>query len=238
MGDIAEKFDAGGWAFTPEVTAVFDDHVVASVPHYAVIQELVAQASDWFLPHGSTYADLGASTGTTAEVIARRHPARRIRAELYDEVPEMLDQAVSKLAPFENMLVQKRLQKLEANFGHHNADLTTALFTLQFLRPAQRVEVLTKAFERSSGTGALIVAEKIRPANPIWHELGIDLSHDVKEAAGLSDTAIRQKAKSLRGVLMPQSISTLMDEIDVAGWKHAETLFRWHQWVVVGALAS
>jgi tRNA (cmo5U34)-methyltransferase len=237
-GDIAEAFSPGGWKFTPEVTDVFDQHVAASVPFYPMIQNIVAEATDWLLPHNGVYVDIGASTGTTAELIAKRHPDRKIRAYLYDEVPEMITKAQSKLAPYKNLTVERRVMNVTANMDHIPSDLVTALFTLQFIAPELRQTVLTDLRRRSKLTGALIVAEKIRPINSLWAEIAIDASHDFKADQGLSDTAIRQKAKALRGVLRPSTEDCLIGSIEEAGWHNPEILFRWHQWVVVGALAS
>jgi tRNA (cmo5U34)-methyltransferase len=236
--DIAESFSPGGWKFTPEVTDVFDEHVAASVPYYPLIQAIVAETTDWLLPNGGVYVDVGASTGTTAALIARRHPDRHIRAYLYDEVPEMLDKATEKLAGFGNLKVERRHKNVLSGMDHIPSDLITALFTLQFIAPEQRGAVLVELRRRSKPTGALIVAEKIRPTNSLWAEIACDASHDFKAEHGLSDTAIRQKAKALRGVLRPSTEDQLIDSIECSGWVTPEILFRWHQWVVVGALAS
>lgn len=236
--DIAESFSPGGWKFTKEVTDVFDEHVAASVPFYPMIQDIVAEASDWLLPHGGVYVDVGASTGTTAEKIAQRHPDRRIRAYLYDEVSDMLNKAQTKLAPYKNLAVERRAMNVTAQMDHIPSDLVTALFTLQFIAPELRGRVLTDLHYRSKASGALIVAEKIRPVNALWAEIANDASHDFKAEHGLSDTAIRQKAKALRGVLRPATEDRLLSMIENAGWVDPEILFRWHQWVVIGAFAS
>lgn len=236
--DIAENFSPGGWKFTAEVTDVFDEHVAASVPFYPMIQDIVAETTDWLLPNGGVYVDIGASTGTTAERIARRHPDRRIRVYLYDEVSDMLNKAMTKLAPYKNLAVERRAYNVTANMDHIPSDLVTALFTLQFIAPELRARVLADLHLRSKPTGALIVAEKIRPQNSLWAEIAMDASHDFKADHGLSDTAIRQKAKALRGVLRPSTEEELVSNIESVGWVNPEILFRWHQWVVVGAFAS
>lgn len=236
--DIAESFSPGGWKFTAEVTDVFDEHVSASVPFYPMIQDIVAEATDWLLPAGGVYVDVGASTGTTAETIARRHPDRRIRAYLYDEVPDMLNKAQTKLAGYKNLALERRAMNVTAQMDHIPSDLVTALFTLQFIAPELRGKVLADLRHRSKHSGALIVAEKIRPVNALWAEIANDASHDFKADHGLSDTAIRQKAKALRGVLRPSTEDDLFAMIETAGWTTPEILFRWHQWVVVGSFAS
>jgi tRNA (cmo5U34)-methyltransferase len=65
-----------------------------------------------------------------------------------------------------------------------------------------------------------------------------DLSHDWKAENGIADTAIRAKAQALRGVLRPYSMDALLASITTAGWVDPEVIFRWHQWVLVGAFAT
>jgi tRNA (cmo5U34)-methyltransferase len=236
--DIADRFRAGGWEFTPEVTEVFDDHVKASVPFYDDIQKMVCELSDWLLPDHGVYADLGASTCTTLAAICNRHPARRFRAELYDESESMLQKGKEKVAQL-NLVSNFHIQRVQQPFKHRNADLTVALFLLQFLPQRERLDVLTAARTAADATGgALVVAEKIRPTHPLIAEIGNDVSHDFKATQGIDDTAIRSKARALRGVLIPATLEQLLADIEKAGWQHSDVIFRWYQWVVVLAFAS
>lgn len=237
--DIAEQFDTGGWEFTPAVAEVFDEHVRASVPHYDIIQHAVAEVSDWLIPDGGLIADLGASTGTTVELLVRRHPERRYRAVLYDEQPAMLTKATDRLGPdVAAGRVQLYPQRIQDDLRHDEADLTTLLFVAQFLPWRDRVPVLAAARKRSAPTGALLVAEKVRPVDPRWAEIAADVSHDWKAEHGISADAIRAKARALRGVLQPASVAVLHRMLLDAGWHQPEVLFRWHQWVLLGAYAN
>ncbi|WP_433341695.1 methyltransferase domain-containing protein [Streptomyces sp. CA-253872] len=237
--DIAERFTTGGWAFTPEVADVFPEHVRASVPYYDDIQDLVAEASDWLLPDDGLVADLGASTGTTVHRIAQRHPTRRLRASLYDREPTMLDRAAQTLTEAPNLDVDYIPADIRrAPLNHGDADLTLALFTLQFLPVADRFHVLYEAHQASAPSGALLVAEKVRPPDSRWAEIAADASHDWKARHGITDTAIRAKARALRGVLQPHPETTLTTVITQAGWCAPEVLFRWHSWCVIGAFAT
>lgn len=236
-GDIAERFAAGGWAFTPEVVEVFDDHVRASVPHYDQIQDLVAEACDWLVPDGGLIADLGASTGTTVKRILDRLPQRRVHAVLYDVETPMLEAAGKNLAGYGERIDYYH-QSITDPLTHTDADLTLSLFTLQFLPVAGRLAALRHARERARSTGALVVAEKVRPVDSRWHEIAVDVSHDYKAAHGIDAEGIRAKARALRGVLVPHPQRTLIDLITEAGWHAPEVLFRWHCWTVVGAFAE
>ncbi|HZW75472.1 MAG TPA: methyltransferase [Caldimonas sp.] len=236
--DVAEQFGPGGWQFTPAVAEVFGEHVRASVPHYDLIQQMIAEASDWLVPAGGRVADLGAATGVTCCAIEQRHADRDIGFDLYDESPAMLKRAELALRELRaNVRVLTHECRVEQGpLTHVGADLTVCLFTLQFLPcAADRVRALSLAREHAAPGGALIVAEKVRPRDVRWAEIALDASHDWKAAHGVSDAAIRAKARALRGVLIPSTSEQLARMIRRAGWSAPEPLFRWHQWVMLGA---
>jgi tRNA (cmo5U34)-methyltransferase len=241
--DVAEGFGPGAWQFTPDVADVFGEHVRASVPFYDAMQAIVAEASDWLVPQDGHVADLGASTGITCCAIAARHPERAIRFDLYDESEAMLKHAETNLRAVPDLGGHRSVTHVcrveQGPFQHSPADLTLALFVLQFLpRPADRVRTLVLAREHAARGGALMVAEKIRPADSRWAEIAADVSHDWKAEHGVADTAIRAKARALRGVLVPSTSAQLAASIRAAGWTSPEVLFRWHQWQLVGAFAT
>jgi tRNA (cmo5U34)-methyltransferase len=238
QADIAEQFGPGAWRFTREVAGVFDEHVRASVPFYDAIQQLIAETADWLVPAGGLVADLGCSTGNTAVAIAERQHGREITFHLYDEAPAMTAQAVPRVAEHAGIRAHGHNLRLPADLLHGGADLTVAAFALQFMDWPARVATLETARAASSPAGALIVAEKVRVADSRWAEIGQDVSHDYKSAAGISDTAIRAKARSLRGVLRPATMPQLAHWIHEAGWSLPHVLFAWHQWVVLGAFAE
>jgi tRNA (cmo5U34)-methyltransferase len=237
--DLAERFTAGGWQFTDEVAAGFGPHVRASVPFYDDIQAMIAEASDWLVPAGGRVADLGAATGATCCAIAARHPEREIVFDLYDTSEAMLSRAIEAMrATRGGCRVVPHVQEIQQPMHHVGADLTIAAFTLQFLPVPERQRALRIARERAAQTGALIVAEKLRPVDSRWAEIAHDVSHDWKAEHGITAEAIRAKARALRGVLVPLTQDQLYELIETSGWMPPEVLFRWHQWVVLGAFAE
>jgi len=239
--DVAEQFGPGGWQFTPAVADVFGEHVRASVPHYDLMQQMIAEIADWLVPAGGRVADLGSATGVTCCAIEHRHPERDIGFDLYDESPAMLKRAELALRELRTgvrvLTHECRIEK--GPLSHVAANLTVALFTLQFLPdPADRIRALSLARENAAPGGALIVAEKLRPRDVRWAEIACDASHDWKAARGVTDSAIRAKARALRGVLIPATDAQLSRQITEAGWSLPEPLFRWHQWQMLGAFAD
>lgn len=241
MTDVSHNFDSGGWQFTPEVVEVFDQHVADNVPFYHVIQQVVAFLSDWLAPAGGMVADLGASTGTTCDLIERRHPGRDLRFALYDVEQPMLDAARDKHAchPHRERFSYHRHNITESALSHADADLTIALFTLQFLRPFQRTDALLWARAAARpGTGAIIVAEKVLLPGSIWQEVANEATWDHKAERGIDADTIRTKAKALRGVLVPRTPKQVEQEMKDAGWAQPVMLWRWYQWAVWAAVAD
>jgi tRNA (cmo5U34)-methyltransferase len=218
---------------------VFDDHVRASVPFYDAIQSLIAELADWLLPAGGLLADLGCSTGNTAAAILMRQHDRGLRVHLYDESVPMLAKARPMLEGLAPGRVAATIGRLPGEgLEHAGADLTVAAFLLQFLPWADRFRLLCMARAAAAETGALILAEKTRPADSRWAEIAAEVSHDVKESNGITAGEIRAKARSLRGVLLPGRLDYVMAQAEEAGWCSPEVLFRWHSWAVIGAFAT
>lgn len=239
MPDVSEQFESGAWEFNDAVVGVFDEHVAANVPHYDVIQRTVAHLSDWLAPKGSLVADLGASTGTTADLIEDRHPDRGIRYALYDESQAMLDRAARKLERIGSRVAYHQTDITASALAHRDADLTLALFTLQFLREHERIEALrwARAAARDRG-GVLLVAEKILMPSAFWQEVANEATWDFKEGAGIGAEAIRSKAHALRGVLRPQPMERLEEELAASGWLPPTVVWTFYQWVLIAALAD
>ena len=232
---LTDNIKTGEWTFTPDVSKAFDEHVTQSVPHYAEIQHMIAEISDWAAPNGSTIADLGASTGTTIKTIAERHPNRRYTAYLYDVEQHMLEEAKTKLDPVKKLRAYYRSDDIRQTMPHNNAALTIASLVLQFLPLQDRALALINGYRAAANGGTLIVVEKVRQDHPEWQEIALELTQERKYLAGLSDKEIRDKQASIRGVLNPVGINRLKTEITEAGWNNVEELFRWHCWVMIGA---
>lgn len=233
--DISKLFKSGAWEFTPEVADAFDDHVSVHVPNYHLIQDLIVHLSDWFAPAHGIVADVGAATGTTVKMIADRHPQRELDFFLYDVEQSMLDAAERKFKDtttthsFYGSTSDLTFEDAE----HENADLTLCLFTLQFIPPHLRIQMLHAMRGASrSETGVLILAEKIELSTGIWQEIANEATWDHKANHGVLAEDIRLKARALRGVLQPGTASDLERQLEIAGWGPPLQAYRWYNWGV------
>lgn len=217
----------------------FIEHAERHLPHYRLTHGIVCHVARFAVPDGGQVADLGCSTGDALRSIGASVRDRRVTAYGYDIDQSMIDQAQENLSRLPNLTSHLyRADLLADDLRHDRADLTLLLWTLQFLPPALRGQVLAAAWKRAAPTGCLLVAAKIRLPSGRWQEIADDALAEYKMSRGLTVEEIRAKAESLRGVMVVDAPYRLVAMIREAGWRDPVVLFRWQGWVLVGAWAS
>lgn len=235
---LKDRQEDGAWTFDG-FGEEFDDHVVAHLPVYDAVQQIVAQVSSFTLPDGGIVADLGASTGRTVLQLLDRHPGRRITAHLYDADSSMLDVAGRRLG---DTTVRVHLHDVDLtdpdSLAHERADLTLALWLLQFLHPRARVDLLRRARQRAADSGVILLATKVRQDDARWQEIADAALVDHKAEAGVTPEEVLAKARSLRGVLIPETVGSVAGQLLDAGWHAPCVVHAWHTWALIGAWAA
>lgn len=212
------------WQFNDDVSEVFDNHVRQSVPHYESIQHLVAQLSDFFVqPNGLIY-DIGCATGETIRHIHERHNQKRVRFIGIDESEPMLRKAIEKNK--ENETIQFVQQSIEHFSFNDKSNMVLSILTLQFVPIEERDAVVKKVYESLQKGGAFVLVEKSYPGHPKLQEVFTQLYHDMKEQQNLSPKDIREKDKSLRGVLQPLTEEQNRELLQTAGFSTVDTFFK------------
>ena len=141
------------WVFDEHVAPEFDKHVRKSVPNYVHVQELVETFSDWFTYPNSTVIDFGASTGETLRRIKRRH-SKALNIIGYDNSQAMIEQAKHKGIDITFADLEKPFELPELSYG-------VAPYTLQFLRPNSRYDLLKRIYHSLENCGGMFVVEKV-----------------------------------------------------------------------------
>jgi tRNA (cmo5U34)-methyltransferase len=101
------------------------------------------------------------------------------------------------------------------------------LDTLPFVPMARRRSLLERIFDGLAEGGALVVVEKVTAEHAALQDIWLELHWDFKRAQGLSQEMILQKARSLRGVLAPLSLSQNMELLRQAGFSRTDTFVKW-----------
>ncbi len=220
----------GNWKFDLQVTNSFDTHVVKSVPFYEEIQRMVVEISEYFIRDNSIIYDIGCSTGTTLLSMYEHHSSKKnINLFGIEESQSMVENARSKCCyPNINFIPQ---DLADSNICFNGANFITSILTIQFLPFNNRLNLLKKVFDGLVEGGALIMVEKIRCEKSLFEIPWLELYWDFKERQGLTDSMIRQKSKSLRGVLNPLTLDQNLELLDQAGFSDVEIFFKWYNFV-------
>jgi tRNA (cmo5U34)-methyltransferase len=226
-----EKFE-----FNESVARVFDDMLERSVPMY---RECLESTVGWcvkFAREGSQVYDLGCSTGTFLSGLASRFSANaNISLIGVDNSAPMLEKARKKLAlsPLPCKLIEADLQ---SDFSLTNASVVVMNYTLQFIPPDERQEVVSKILNGLNSGGLLLMIEKVSSDHPKISDSYTEFHHQFKKNQGYSKLEIARKREALENVLTPKTVDENIDLLLNAGFASAEMFFKWNNFAGFVAL--
>jgi tRNA (cmo5U34)-methyltransferase len=210
--------------FDDKVAAVFDDMVSRSVPYYKEVQELIVSFALKHLKDHATVYDLGCSTASTLLALEQ---ASDKSLNLYgiDNASAMIEKAKSKLLAYESHIDLKVGDILEIPFK--DSQMIISNYTLQFIRPLKRSELVKKIYDALEHNGVFIFSEKVILEDKVIDKEFIDLYYDYKAKQGYSQFEIAQKREALENVLVPYTYDENVEMLKEAGFEIVDTLFRW-----------
>ena len=219
--------------FDEEVAAVFDDMLMRSVPFYTQAQQITSHFAQLYLKENGRLYDLGSST---AALLIELYKSLPFRAELIglDNSEAMLEQAKKKAGAFGAQIALEYADILE--YEYKEADVFISNYTLQFIRPLVREELVKKIYTALRDEGIFIFSEKLISHDKRLNKELIELYYDFKKRQGYSEYEIMQKREALENVLVPYSEEENIQMIKNAGFKHCEVIFRWANFATFIAL--
>jgi tRNA (cmo5U34)-methyltransferase len=227
MKSVGDKISAnsGAWSFGGSVAKNFNDHVSKSVPLYNEGHEMIVDLSEFFVSKNSVVYELGCSTGTLISKVADRNSAKR-KAIYYgiDIEKNMISHAKShaKKRRHSGNVIFKRDDISKIKFKM--CDLVICYYTIQFVRPAFRQNILNKIYQTLNWGGALIMFEKVRGADARFQDILTTLYNEYKLRKGYTCNEIIGKTRSLKGVLEPFSSQANVDMLKRAGFTDVNSI--------------
>ncbi len=212
--------------FDAQVADVFTDMIERSVPGYRSIISMIATLTEHYAQAGSTLYDLGCSLG--GATLSMRHgiTAEGCRIVAVDNSLAMVERCRKQIDrdhhPVPVELICDDIRNVEVN----DASVVVLNFTLQFIPPDERQELLQRIGEGMRPGGVLILSEKVVFADAHLNELLTDIHHDFKRAHGYSDLEISQKRTALENVLVPETIATHRERLAEAGFSSVDVWFQ------------
>lgn len=215
------------WTFSGETAKSFTDHVKRSVPHYELGHELVGQVSDYFVKKDSTCYELGCSTAALLRKLAGRHAAST-RWIGVDIEPNMIEQAKKEISEGDKELDNIHLVSDNINLmDYEPSDFIVAYYTVQFIPPRLRQDLINKLYQSLNWGGALVLFEKVRGPDARFQDIASGLYTDFKINQGYTPSEILAKSRSLKGVLEPFSTQGNIDLLKRAGFVDYTTIFKY-----------
>ena len=231
---FADHWD-GPFRFDERVAEVFDDMVERSVPSYRLQQRLIGDLAQRFWRSGTAIYDLGCATGTTLEVL-RSCLGPQAPLVGIDDSAAMIAKARAKLGSERVELRCADLSGPDFVMSRCSASFITLCWTLQFLPPERRPDLLRTARQSLVPGGALVLAEKIRHPDDRLEALWVELYESMKRRHGYSDEEIIRKRDALENVLKPDTLDNHHRLLHEAGFTTVDTFFRQTNFAAILAL--
>ncbi|VAW85716.1 tRNA (cmo5U34)-methyltransferase [hydrothermal vent metagenome] len=208
-----------GFEFDAEVAQVFEDMINRSVPGYREIISIIGILSQRYAQANSICYDLGCSLGAAILAMRANIPYKNCKIVGVDSSLPMLTRCKNLLAQQDStidyMLACADIQKIR--FDH--ASMVILNFTLQFIPPAGRINLLQSIYNDLKPGGVLILSEKIAFETEPQNDLINFIHYEFKKTNGYSALEISQKRSALDNVLVPDTLAEHQARLGKAGFK-------------------
>ncbi len=212
--------------FDDAVANVFPDMIRRSVPGYENIITMIGLFAEQYVQNNSQCYDLGCSLG--AATLALRHHINKDKVSIIavDNSESMVEHCrINIKKDASTSTVQVVCNDIQ-NIAIENASMVILNFTLQFLDPDKRMELLQNIYNGMNEGGALILSEKITFSNKAIRETNIQLHEAFKKANGYTELEISQKRSALENTLIPDTIETHQQRLSDIGFTTINVWFQ------------
>ena len=216
----------GDWTFDEKVAEVFPDMVQRSVPGYSNIISMIGMLAERFVQPNSMIYDLGCSLGAATLSIRRNIKHENCHIVAIDNSLPMVERCKRHIDAFKANTPVDVICDDICNIQMQNASMVVLNFTLQFLTPESRQQVLNKIYQALNTNGILVLSEKFSFTDSTIDDLLFNMHHDFKRANGYSELEISQKRNMLENVMLTDTIEIHNERLTKAGFTHINTWFQ------------
>jgi tRNA (cmo5U34)-methyltransferase len=216
------RADRASWTFGGNIADSFDNHVSKSVPMYNEGHSLICGISDFFIKNDSVVYEFGSSTGALVSKLANHNKAKKEASFIGVDIEQgMIDFAKNRNKDIPNL---EFICDDALTMDMQDSDFIVAYYTVQFIRPSLRQELINKIYQKLKWGGAFVLFEKVRGADARFQDILSMLYNEYKISQGYSPDDIWAKSISLKGVLEPFSSQANIDMLKRSGFGDINTI--------------
>ena len=243
MGEdrIYETDDGGEpFRFNDNVAAVFPDMLQRSIPGYAASIEAIGSLAARYVKPDTRCYDLGCSLGAATLAMRQGIDVPGCRIVAVDVAPAMIARCREIIAEDDRLnapatgviVVEDDIRNVEIL----NASMVVLNYTLQFLAPEDRDEMIGQIYQGMNEGGLIVLSEKVVDENPHMESLLVDLHHEHKRRNQYSSLEIARKRSALENVLVPETLRSHRMRLERAGFAHTAVWLRYFNFVSIIAI--
>ncbi len=218
--------------FNETVAHVFDDMAQRSIPHYKEVQSMVATLALTFYQEGSFIYDLGCSTGTTIAMLLeglRAHKLHNYHIKGVDNSAPMCREAREKLTSLDADFDRIDIEEADIlDTPVRNASVVIMNYTLQFIDPLHREDLVKRVYHGLNHNGILLVSDKTLQSHTDISRIFVDNYYNMKRANGYSELEISRKREALENVLIPYSVKEEEQLFKSGGFEAVDIFYSWY----------
>lgn len=214
------------FSFDQQVAEVFPDMIKRSVPGYNTIIHTIGTLAQQFAQNNTRIYDLGCSLGEATIAMRRAITASNCEIIAIDNSAPMVERCTLHVNAFKSETPCQVVLGDILTAPLANASVVVLNFTLQFINPDLRQQLIDKIYDALVPGGILILSEKINAETEDGQELLIDLHHQFKRSNGYSELEIAQKRTAIENIMKPDSKETQESRLISAGFSSVTQWFQ------------
>lgn len=218
--------ELGSWKFDEKVAEVFPDMIKRSVPCYSNIISMIGVLSRHFVTPNSTIYDLGCSLGAAVLSILRNITIENCKIIAIDNSVAMIERFQRYIYDHKSNIQIEIIEGDILDIKIQNASMVILNFTLQFIDPTIRQELINRIYQGLNPGGVLVISEKFNFTDEKVESLLFKMHYDFKRANGYSELEINQKNNMLKNTMLTDSINKHRSRMKNAGFNHCELWFQ------------
>ncbi|MEM0909698.1 MAG: carboxy-S-adenosyl-L-methionine synthase CmoA [Pseudomonadota bacterium] len=214
------------FTFDEQVADVFADMINRSVPGYRTIINTIPEILREYLTADSIIYDIGCSLGAASLMLAKAYQSIGIKIEAIDYSHAMVEKAKRNVQSYKFSDIIKVLQADILEQPLLPCDAVIMNFTLQFIAPEKRSDVIQKIANALPSGQVFILSEKIKFTDDVMNNKITELHYEFKRSNGYTDLEISQKRSALEEVMIIDDMNTHKTRLTHAGFSTCDVWFQ------------